>query len=348
MMKRLRAFARKIWMLFVGERERSDYVVQYVKFALAKMFGRKSWVKASWSGGQETNSKDVAIFVSFDKDGTIHRFVLEYLTALDKAGRRIIFVSNSPKFPQIERDKLQGKVDKILWRHNKGYDFGAYADGIKSLGNLDAVNSVLLCNDSVYGPIFPLGPLLKRMSAEQADVWALTDSWDTRYHLQSYFLLFHKNAIQHPFFAERWQKYVHVQSKSWVIRKHEIGLSNEARKVGLRTRSLYRYRDQLSEFIATVGDAKILSDESLLPSHRNVLAQIFEHAESGGPLNASHFFWDQLILFGYPFIKREVLQGNPMGLPSLYKWEQLISSISEYDTEVINDHLETVLRGRFI
>ena len=348
MIKRLRALARRVWMLFVGERERSDYVTQYAKFVWAKLFGRKSWIKEAWKGKQETNSRDIAIFVHFDKNGVVHGFVLEYLLALAKANRRIIFVSNSPKFPQAERDKLQGHVDKILWRHNKGYDFGAYADGIKSLGNLDDINSILLCNDSVYGPLFPLGPLLDKMTSKQADIWAMTDSWDTKYHLQSYFLLFHKSAISHPFFAERWQNYVHVPSKSWVIRKHEIGLSREARKSGLRCRSLFRYRDQLADFIESVGDATVLEDKKLSPKHKAVLQQIFEHAENGSPLNASHFFWDQLILSGYPFIKREVLQGNPMNLPSLYKWAQLVRSSSEYDIELINDHLETVMRGRFM
>jgi lipopolysaccharide biosynthesis protein len=166
--------------------------------------------------------------------------------------------------------------------------------------------------------------------------------------LQSYFLLFHKAAINAPFFANRWQNYVHVQSKSWVIRKHEVGLTPEIHKAGLRTRALYRYRDLLNDFVEKVGDASVLDDKSLSPSHRNTLGQIFNHAENGMPLNSSHFFWDQLILGGYPFIKREVLQGNPMGLPSLYRWEALVRENTKYDTELINEHLEYVMRGRFI
>ncbi len=348
MTPKIRAILRKFWMLFVGERERSDYVVQYAKYAFARLFGRKTWIRKQWDGGQKSSAKDVAIFVHYDKTGIIHGFILRYLEELAKAGRRIVFVTNSPKFPDAERAKLQGKVDQILWRHNKGYDFGAYADGIQSVPDLEELDSLLLCNDSVYGPFFPLKSIFKKMPAKQADVWALTDSWDTRYHLQSYFLLFHKAAIQNSFFTKRWKQYVHVQSKSWVIRKHEIGLTGETHKAGLRTRSLFRYRDLLAIFMEQVGDASILKDDSLSPRHKEVLGQIFEHAEHGHPLNASHFFWDQLVLSGYPFIKREVLQGNPMGLPALYKWETLINSLSPYDTELINAHLEHIMRGRFM
>ncbi|MCF6291803.1 MAG: hypothetical protein L3J04_00255 [Robiginitomaculum sp.] len=347
-MKKIRAILRKFYMLFAGEHERSDYIVQYAKYYWARLFGKKSYVRKTWNGTQDSTSKDVAVFVHFDANGTVHNFVLHYLGELNKAGRRVIFVTNSPKFPKSERKKLDGLVASILWRRNKGYDFGAYADGIKSLGDLHDLNSLLICNDSVYGPVFSLKDLFKKMPAEKADIWALTDSWDTRYHLQSYFLLFHKNAIRHKFFTKRWQNYVHVHSKSWVIRKHEIGLSMEARKAGLRARAVFRYRDQLARFFNKVGDANVLNDKSLSPSHRHVLGQIFEHAENSAPLNASHFFWDQLLLSGYPFIKREVLQGNPMRLPRLYKWQNLIEEITDYDTELINDHLEEVMRGRFI
>lgn len=347
-MKEIRALLRKIWMLFAGEHERSDYAIQYSKFVLALLFGRKSHLRQSWDGSQNQTGNDLALFVHYDQNGEIHAFVVQYLKELAKTGRKIIFITNSPKFPDRQRAKLDGLVSRILWRHNKGYDFGAYADAINSLGSLKDLDSLLLCNDSVYGPVYPLGPILRKMAAKKADIWSLTDSWDTRYHLQSYFLLFHKAAIQHKFFTRRWQKYVHVHSKSWVIRKHEVGLTGEAKKAGLRTRSLYRYRDLLADFFENIGDASVLNNKNLTPSHRNVLAQIFEHAEIGAPLNASHFFWDQLLLSGYPFIKREVLQGNPMGLPSLYKWQQLLGELSKYDSELINDHLESIMRGRFM
>ncbi|PHR59690.1 MAG: polysaccharide biosynthesis-like protein [Robiginitomaculum sp.] len=348
MIKAIKAQFRRVWMLVFGERERSDYLVQYVKFALACLFGRRSLVKQSWPGGQKSTSGDLVIFAHFDKDGVIHGFVLEYLEQLALAGRRIIFVTNSPKFPDRQRTKLQGKVETILWRANKGYDFGAYADGIKAAGDLGELQSLLLCNDSVYGPVFPLASIFEQMSADTADMWSLTDSWDSHYHLQSYFLLFHKAVLRDAAFVRRWQKYIHVHSKSWVIRKHEIGLSKDAQKAGLRLRSLFRYRDLLDGFITKIGNASILEDTALVPSHRAFLKRIFDHAESGRPLNASHFFWDQLILAGYPFIKRELLQSNPMHIPSLYKWEQLLVAVSKYDTDLINQHLETSMRDRFM
>lgn len=339
---------RSIWYLFTNERDRKDHIAQYVKFLWAWLFHRRPQVRQQWTGEQIAKGKHVAVFVHWDKNGIVHDYVLHYLRDLAKAGRDIIFVTNSRKFPANQREKVIPLATRILWRHNRGYDFGAYADGIAAIGNMDQLDSILICNDSVYGPIFPLKPLLQKMDPKQADIWAMTDSWDTKYHLQSYFLLFHKKAIQHEFFARRWLEYVHVQSKSWVINKHEIGLSGEARKAGLRTRAMFRYRDQLAEFFDRIGDASVLDDKNLTNRHRAVLHQIFEFAEGGAPLNASHFFWDQLLMDGYPFIKREILQQNPMNLPGLYKWENLVQELSDYDLELINDHLEATMRGRFM
>ncbi len=349
-MKKLRTLLRRFWMLFFGQRERNDYAVQYAKFAWAFVFGRGTYIRQNWGELPPVKAqKHVAIFVHYDKQGRVHDYVLTYLQALRDAGRTIIFITNSPKFPDREREKLQEVCAQIFWRKNKGYDFGAYADGLKTLGDLSVFSSITLCNDSAYGPLFPLKDVYKKMNPDTSDVWGLTDSWDTAHHLQSYFLVFHNAALVHPAFQKRWQNYIHVPSKSWVIRKHEIGLAGELRKAGLRAQAVFPYRVLLGDFFDRMGDANVLDNKTLLTTHRNFLKRIYEHAEHGAPLNVTHFFWDRLIVkFRYPFIKKEILQGNPSTLPSLYLWENLINQHSDYDTAEIIRHLEFTMRGRFM
>ncbi|MDQ7076314.1 MAG: rhamnan synthesis F family protein [Robiginitomaculum sp.] len=349
-MKKIWNMLRRFWMLFFGARERNDYVVQYVKFAWALIFGRGTYIRQRWGNVPDAKvHKDVAIFVHYDKQGRVHGYILQYIKALQDAGRAVIFITNSPKFPDEERRKLNGLCEPVLWRKNKGYDFGAYADGMKLLGDLSAYNSITLCNDSAYGPLFPLDTVYQAMDPAIADMWGLTDSWDSAHHMQSYFLVFHQAVLRNAAFQKRWHNYIHVPSKSWVIRKHEIGLSSDMRKAGLRTRAVFPYRVLLADFFDHIGDASILQDKSLLPSTRKFLKRIFEHAEHGVPLNVTHFFWDRLITeFQYPFIKKEILQSNPSALPSLYLWEKLIRGVSDYDTDLITRHLEFTMRGRFM
>ncbi len=337
-------------MLFFGARERNDYAVQYAKFAWALVFGRGTYIRKSWGlvPSADTNPH-IAIFVHYDKQGRVHDYALHYIQALLDAGRTVVFITNSPKFPKSERAKLENLCALVLWRKNKGYDFGAYADGLKALGDISAYSTITLCNDSAYGPLFSLHKAYEQMDPATADIWGLTDSWDSAHHLQSYFLVFHKKALRHPGFQKRWQTYIHVPSKSWVIRKHEIGLSVDMRKANLRVCAVYPYRELLTDFFTRMGDASILENKNILPAHRKFLKRIYEHAEQGAPLNVTHFFWDRLITkFGYPFIKKEILQGNPSTLPSLYLWENLVNGASDYDTRMITRHLEFTMRGRFM
>jgi lipopolysaccharide biosynthesis protein len=57
------------------------------------------------------------------------------------------------------------------------------------------------------------------------------------------------------------------------------------------------------------------------------------------------YFWDILITdYGCPFIKRELIQLNPAGIPFLSRWRAVIASRSEYDTSMIERHLRRLDR----
>ena len=49
-----------------------------------------------------------------------------------------------------------------------------------------------------------------------------------------------------------------------------------------------------------------------------------------------------------PFLKRELLTLNPAGVPGVNQWEQVIRSQSDYDTHLIERHLQQVLRHRSV
>ena len=71
--------------------------------------------------------------------------------------------------------------------------------------------------------------------------------------------------------------------------------------------------------------------------------------ERGLPLNSTHHFWDYLIgEMACPFLKRELLERNPMGIPSLRRWESLLRGTFDYDTDLILRHLEAQARDRAV
>ncbi len=92
----------------------------------------------------------------------------------------------------------------VLIRANVGYDFGAWCEGFEVL-KLPCQNTemVVMTNDSVSGPICPIDGLLAMIDFTQADAWGCTESWQTRYHPQSYLVAFRPRVVA----SEAWRTF---------------------------------------------------------------------------------------------------------------------------------------------
>jgi len=62
-------------------------------------------------------------------------------------------------------------------------------------------------------------------------------------------------------------------------------------------------------------------------------------------VNPMQYFWDVLITdYDCPFIKRELIQSNPASIPFVSRWRAVIASRSDYDTAMIERHLQRLAR----
>ncbi len=288
---------------------------------------------------------DVAVFVHFDRGGEVHDYVLFYLRAIRDAGFEILFVSNGPLLPARSLAKLEPLCARIVCRRNVGYDFGAYRDGLRALGDLAQFNRVLLANDSVYGPLFDLSAVLSRCG-DQAAVWGMTDSWSIRYHLQSFFLLIGREALTSPHFTSFWAGVLPLQSKGLVIRRYEVGFTQAMLRAGLHCEALFPYRVAAQDLVRASHEGRF-SEDAIGPVMLDFFAMLLRRVESGRPLNPLHHFWDHMISGHHcPFIKRELLARNPARIPHAHLWERLIRTVSTYDTKLIARHLQATARDR--
>lgn len=319
----------------------------YVSYGIS-VFRKESYVHERWDGHLPlAGARRVVVFVHYDRQGVVHDFVRHYLRQLHDIGFAIVFVSNAPRLMQVET--LQEICALVIRRDNVGYDFGAYKEGIAAVPDLGALDMLLLANDSVYGPLYHLGGLLDRMGPEEADVWGASDSWERSFHLQSYFLLFHKAALTAPAFAAFWRQLRYVQSKTWIVRKYEIGLTRALRRSGLHCRAAFPYRQAAAALIEAVVEGNVTGDALQDPVRKRFIQQVFHTINAGVPLNGTHFFWDYLIArMEFPFIKRDLLQKNPAHIPLLNYWERVVRSSTDYDTDLILRHLEMALKNRSV
>jgi len=295
----------------------------------------------------------VCVYVHWDSGGDVRDHVLNQLRSLHEAGVSTVFVTNAGRLRPSAMDALRPLVAAILIRANVGYDFCAWREGLEqaALPRPDT-EMVLLANDSVYGPLRPLGPLLDRINFEQAECWGATESWQHRYHLQSYLMAFSPAVVAGDAWREFWLSVRPTWSKNWLIRLYEIGLTQAMLKAGYRCRALWPYAE-LSQAI----DPMLLSDDEDLGINladpavqvrRVHTSRIRGAAVQRQPLNPTSDLWRQLLAAGYPFLKRELLRDNPTFVPDIGDWREVVRAIGvpEAITEPIERDLQRTLKDR--
>jgi hypothetical protein len=293
---------------------------------------------------------NVAVFVHYDAAGAVRDHVLHYVKALHRAGHAIAFVTNAGKLRPEARAALEPFCAAILVRRNVGYDFGAMREAVLRLGlPREDTRYVLIVNDSVYGPLKPLDDLLSRIDFDVADVWGCTESWQRRYHLQSYFLAFGPRALRHPVWHNFWSGVRPVQSKDWIIRTYEVGLSQQFLRAGLTCRAIWSYSDLVKcvdpELLAGDDDESSSIGDPIVLMRRNHARHIRDAAVLRRPLNPTSDLWRQLLLAGYPFLKRELLRSNPTNVNDVTDWRDVVRNQVGLDPTLIERDLQRALRN---
>src|SRR4051794_2124549 len=168
-------------------------------------------------------SQRVALFAHFDAEDQVKRYVTEYLVRLREVCDRIVFVTTS-RLPERELDKVRPHVESVFVKDNTGFDFGMWQHGIERTDLADA-DEIVLTNSSVFGPIYPLDPIFRRMSDDPCDFWGMTDNFEFRWHLQSYFLVFKREVARSEAFRRFFESVLPYRSKGPVVLGYEVGLT---------------------------------------------------------------------------------------------------------------------------
>ncbi|NVD35544.1 rhamnan synthesis F family protein [Marinobacter lutaoensis] len=239
-------------------------------------------------------SKIACIFAHYCPDNKIKSYVVEMLQGIKKGGCDIVFVSScGQNLPLSELTKLSGLTICNIIRNNIGYDFGSWKAGLDYLPDLSSqYSAILFANDSVYGPLYDLSPLLKKWLDRGPDVMSLTDSIERGYHLQTYFWGMNQKAIKSGFYRNFWYRYYGpLSDRSAVIRRYELVLAQRAKNLfGLTVGAFFPFEMVKEE--APDGDL-----ERLNPVHHAALKLVSEK--------------------NFPFVKRELLERNPLQLENI-------------------------------
>lgn len=280
-----------------------------------------------------TAARRLAIVACNTDGGRIFQYHRLLLGDMRAQGIATVLVRNGGDHVERFLDATRDLVDLVIVRDNTGMDFSAWVSALAHVEiKLGALDELVFMNDSVIGPLFPLKEAMTKMSASPCDFWGMTDSWQSGYHLQSYFLCFKQCALQSDALGEFLRSYPHPTSKDDIIRRGEIGLSRALVEAGLRPGVYCPYEpvaarwlqtlparlDQLRcapEAATSLGPMGIPGFAERAAAH---ISAVSTYLRTGQPVNATHFFWDTLIReFRFPFLKKELLLRNPMSIPNL-------------------------------
>src|SRR5436190_23925640 len=120
-------------------------------------------------GNTASRPRRLCVFAHYDESAMVDPHVRYLLAGLRTVCDQLIFVSTSAITPTY-LDSLTLPISKALIRQNVGFDFYGWKLGLDASPLCD-FEEIIICNDSVYGPLFPLPGVFEEMSRRRCDFW---------------------------------------------------------------------------------------------------------------------------------------------------------------------------------
>ena len=86
--------------------------------------------------------------------------------------------------------------------------------------------------------------------------------------------------------------------------------------------------------------------DAVVRSRQHHARRIRAHVVDRTPLNPTSDLWRQLMVAGFPFIKRELLRDNPTHIPDVAEWRDVAAAHSATHLAAIERDLQRTLKNR--
>ncbi len=219
--------------------------------------------------------KDVCLLVGYAPNGMASPAAIRLANALvaENCEVRLCLTVNDETLP-VSHIGLDHSV-RVIVRRNGGYDFAAWADMLRADPKLWNARRLIFANDSLIGPFAGFPAMMQRLRKSKADFIGLVESRGRNHHFQSFFFAYQNDGLKHPHIREFWSNIPVLANKREVIGQCELKLLELAKQAGLTWQAMFALDD-------------------LFPGATH-------------QLNVSFYFWERLMMSGFPFLKTEVL-----------------------------------------
>jgi glycosyltransferase involved in cell wall biosynthesis len=235
-----------------------------------------------------TVRSEVALFVTHSPNGGLRPHVRRYLEVLAREGISIVLIVASDKGFVADEPWLYGLVDGLFIRSNEGFDFAAWAHVLRLHRELYRAKILYWLNDSVIGPVTSAAfhDVVERVRSTPADLVGLTDTYEQKWHIQSYFLALKRKALNCYALHSFVSSVVSLPDKVEVIDTYEVKLAQVLATAGLTVTSLFK---------------------------------------SNSKNNPTTYHWRELLAEGFPFVKVGTIRDDIPGVDKR-GWQKTLGS----------------------
>lgn len=117
--------------------------------------------------------KRLAIYAFKDKDGIVDDYVFFFLKALKEKCEKVICVTDG-KILSKYNSVFDDLNVNIYYTESFGSYLLSYQHGLKETSDChELYDEIILCNNTLFGPVYPLDEMLLQMESKNVDFWSV-------------------------------------------------------------------------------------------------------------------------------------------------------------------------------
>jgi lipopolysaccharide biosynthesis protein len=169
--------------------------------------------------------KRITLFAGYNINNRIEDYVVYAIKAL-KRFSDVHYLADS-YIPQSELEKIKPYTTSASAIEHGEYDFGSWKRMSNKIGweKIQNYDELILVNDSIYFPIFPLRNIFEEFESSDAGFGGLIKNYEIYPHIQSFFMMFKKEILLDCDFKHFLEGVSAQSCVNDVINNYEIGLS---------------------------------------------------------------------------------------------------------------------------
>lgn len=279
-------------------------------------------------GAKLTMTKRLCLFAGYSKENIIEDYVIYYIKKLSEYAD--VYYCSDCDMPKEELLKIKPYTKLSIAKRHKKYDFGSWGILYDKVPDVKSYDELILANDSMFGPLYPLENIFQKMKDKDVSAWSLC----ANKFMMSFFVVLKPEVFTTDWFKDFITNIKTEMTKYDIVRIYEKKISAIIEEHGLKWGAVFsknNLKTQIKE-----NQAVIKEGLKTIPFHLRLLHRFRP--------NKTRVYDDDffiLFLLGMPLIKKQAFFMSINHFSTLAPL--FIKKYTDYNYELIGNFLDSYL-----